>query len=200
MYKSLFAAGGIVAGVTAAFVLPDNPAAGYALAGTAVLCLLAALVLWLYELAAGRGAGRERHRMPMVEVLDLAQARGWDLLGDAYLLFDIVHGLKQAAARGMKVYGRRGPESAARAAPLNRLEKKEWIRAGFEIQPASLVKYDSGGETAGFQDDNFKITCTDSANRCEYFDIHLDRKAVFKWLKKEAGKYKGMSERIHLRG
>lgn len=154
--------------------------------------LLVALWVWESGLRLPSGFALSRPRielMPLIALRDLAAKNGWRM-GSLHVL-DFVRALDEAGARGLlKFYARRNPDNTARELlrdrPREEVPSEEW--KNLRVCTDGIMNYD----------------CKDNADtslRCRrphldraYSDVHVERAAAKRWLRREAPQFRGQHE------
>ena len=173
--------------------------AGIFIIGLVTFLLVLLIALVLKYLAPGVYArlswgSVEVNRMPLLDFLKHAEKDGWDISGrDNLHIMDLLDGLRQQSLDGViRVWGRPRRSEVpylVRDEPLNEIEKSHW--KDFEIPVLSNI-----GEAENFASHSYNPRNINDRNSGSFVDIHLERYAALRWLKKSASAWRGRKKLI----
>lgn len=192
-----FLAGGGVAAVTtfAPDALPEFWRLVGFWGGLSVMTIGLVWMCWLYvapcirmprvSIEWGHSFSAAPSRIPLKDLLDMAQAEGWAFDGTSLHLLDLGHAMRQAGLDGtLKFWGRPRNSSfdrSVRMEPLNAIPNTHWADYKFDIVRlyATGDNFDGGSNTP-------------SNDKRGYADIYVGGpKQAARWLKREAIKERG---------
>ena len=144
---------------------------------------------------------KDRWRVPLVEIIKQADARGWNFSSNGGLpALDFAHALRQAGRdKTLRFWGKpmQSMQTLTRAEILEEISPDHW--SDHKIDGVRLLRHSTSGQVVGFIEDNMKTqtdTIPQSSHHGCYADIHVDKKAALRWLKKDANEHKGMYEEL----
>lgn len=134
-------------------------------------------------------------RITLLDFYKKAEKDGWDFFNNELRILDLTTGLKQAALdRTIIISGRlkQITNYFTQLEPLQDIDSSYW--KDHFLDPLMIIDINkTTGMANGFAEDNTRTCTHKNGERPDiiYNDIHLDKRAAFIWLKKEAKKFIG---------